>query len=100
MQRSCESVLLCCAFGTKASRATFIFWRQYSETFLLQIGTADIQQNTADELYFNVTRVTLNLQKWPLIEPAHAFPAVKAVKVTSTRSKHKSFASPDMIKKR
>ena len=42
MQRLHESVLSCCACGTMASRATFIFWRQYSETFLLQIGAADI----------------------------------------------------------
>jgi hypothetical protein len=76
MQLFHESVLSGCEFRTMASRATFIFWRQYSETFLLQIGAADIQQNTADELHFNVTRVTLNLQKWPLIEPAHVFPAV------------------------
>ena len=63
MQRFHELVLSCCEFGTMASRATFILWRQYSETFLLQIGAADIQQNTADELHFNVTRVTVNLQK-------------------------------------
>jgi hypothetical protein len=41
-RRTMQWFLSCCELRTIASRATFIFWRQYSETFLLQIGAADI----------------------------------------------------------
>jgi len=41
-RRTIQRFLSCYELRTMASRATFIFWRQYSETSLLQIVAADI----------------------------------------------------------